>query len=360
MKIQAKLLQQRLDIVTSILGRASVSMVTGCVTLNADPAGLRLSCNDGNMFVSTVVPCDHAGELTALVPGKRLQAVAKAYEGELEITQQAGHKIKISAGGSSAILCGIDPREAIAGPPPVLDEVTLDAPLKTMLEAVRPAMSQDTTRAAICGIRVEITDHKLHLVASDGRRMAVAEAEQHAPDMAGTIPDQALKGLLLLLDNASRVDLAMNANRIEVTTDAGWISAPLVEAAYPRWRQVLPVFEPYPVTLNRVDLLASLRRVAMMTDDTYAINLTLAKDQLSLGAQTVNTGEAGDTLDCLVTNPLTIRLNWRFLADALQTGGEVVELQYGASTDPLTVLHKEPVKNSDATVRHIIMPMRAQ
>ena len=98
----------------------------------------------------------------------------------------------------------------------------------------------------------------------------------------------------------------------------------------------------------------------MMTDDTYAINLTLAKDQLSLGAQTVNTGEAGDTLDCLVTNPLTIRLNWRFLADALQTGGEVVELQYGASTDPLTVLHKEPVKNSDATVRHIIMPMRAQ
>ena len=125
--------------------------------------------------------------------------------------------------------------------------MTLEQPkLKEMLRKVSYAISTDESRFVLNGVFVKLDGSKIILVATDGRRLALAEEEIEG-SVTGEfiVPSKATGELSRLLSAAGEVSIRQGETQVEFTlTQEGIepykIYSKLVEGSYPNYKQVIP------------------------------------------------------------------------------------------------------------------------
>jgi len=172
--------------------------------------------------------------------------------------------------------------------------------LRDGLRKTSYAISTDETRYVLNGVLFSFKDNKLTLVATDGRRLAMAEIElefprSHEADLI--IPTKAVTELQRLLTDDGEVKVSMGGGQIAFDLNKTLLVSKLIEGNYPNYRQVIPAEAKERIKLEREMFLNSLRRVSLLASDkSHSIKLNFSKNNIDITANTPEVGEAKESI----------------------------------------------------------------
>jgi DNA polymerase-3 subunit beta len=199
--------------------------------------------------------------------------------------------------------------------------------LREMIVRTIFAAAQESARYALTGVLWELAGDKVRLVATDGRRLAVAEGVgimhgKHGTE--GQTPVVPTKGMSLLernlTDPEEQVFVLIKPNEVLFKTSRGMIHCRLVEGRYPPYRDVFPKKHNARVKLAVSEFFSAVRQAAIVTDmDTRGVDFKFAKGLLTLQAKVADKGRAKVDLPVdYEGKPVDITFDPRFVIDMLK------------------------------------------
>lgn len=132
------------------------------------------------------------------------------------------------------------------------------------------ATAQDELRPVMNGIYFDLTPEHLAVVASDGHKLVrnkvfTVQSEQPASFILPKKPAGLLKNLLQ--KDGGDVGIKFNERNAEINYGDGRLSCRLIEGRYPNYNSVIPQNNTNTLTVDRLALLAALRRVQPFAND---------------------------------------------------------------------------------------------
>ena len=328
-----------------------LGMASACVVLNQDPAGVRLTATNGELWISTI--CGAKGNIEpVMVPAKRLAAMVRTMSGEVTLANGKGHRLQVTSGGSKIELAGIDPQECPAAPPEEGEMAPTGFDLVAAIRRLDYCAADFADRPALAGMLWESTGGSVRLAASDGRRCALTDQPYEGPIVREMIGREVLDAIRATADGYETVNVAFSERFIRIETRVTWLVARLNGFNFPKIEQVLPAHT-ISARVPRAQLAEAVKRVNLVTGDDHKITLELTGERAIVRAIGANVGEAVDevALSAAVQEPVAISLNGRYLLDALNAmESDEITVRYGREADPLDM--------ESNGFRHVLMPMR--
>ncbi|MDA1277024.1 MAG: DNA polymerase III subunit beta [Verrucomicrobia bacterium] len=358
-------LLQGLQAVQNIVSSRTTLPILSNVLLQAAETKLVLTATDLDVTISCSVKAAVEKSGGTTVPVKRLFGIARelaALEIELEVDEK--NICTLRAGASFYRIHGLSEDEY--PPKPSFSELrkvsVSQEKLKGMLKRTSFAISTDETRFVLNGVYVSFKGQKMTMVATDGRRLAMAEQEVEIPEEGQgefIVPTKAVNELNRLLQSSGEVQVKTSENQVSFALNDGSetgtvIISKLVEGTYPNYRQVIPAETKERVALGREELLQALRRAEIMTSDkSNSVKLAFTRNNLAITANSPEVGEARESLAINYKgNDVAIAFNPGYLMDPLKALDEdEVYLELIDELSPGVLKINEPFL-------YVLMPMR--
>jgi DNA polymerase-3 subunit beta len=283
---------------------------------------------------------------------------------EIEIETDDKNTTSIRAGSSFFKIRGLGAEE-FPPLPKFKDDKRVTIPqekFRGMLKKTSFAISTDESRYVLNGIFLSLKDHKITMVATDGRRLALVDEEADVAEKSQgefIVPAKAVNELGRLLGEQGDVDVNFSENQASFTlkNEKGpgvLIITKLIEGNYPNYRQVIPGETKERIALPREELLHALRRAEIMTSDKQnSVKLAFGKNQLAITANAPDVGEARETMAVNYKGKdLAIAFNPAYLIDplnALSNDEVFIELIDELSPGVLKI---------NGPFLYVVMPMR--
>jgi DNA polymerase III subunit beta len=260
-----------------------------------------------------------------LVSGRLLADITRALPSKPVDLVVDGSRATINCGSSRFSL----PTMPVEDYPqlPAMPQLAGTVPADRLAEAVGQvavAAGRDDTLPMLTGVRLEIEGSRLTLAATDRFRLAVRELDWTPEDTeqstAVLIPARTLAEVAKTLGGAGTVALALSAGDGMLGVSGGGRRATtrLLDAEFPRFRQLIPAEHSSAAVLEVAGLVESIKRVALVTDRVAQVRMEFGADGLRLAAGGDDVGSAEEELPCEFDGePLTIAFNPGYLLDAL-------------------------------------------
>lgn len=298
------------------------------IRLASSRKGLELSATDLDMWVTakTGVP---GGEGALAVPAEAfLQIVREAGEAEVSVSSREA--------GGALFEVGKDRYEVACLPaeefPACAEKV--DGPkwglpggvLPKLLKRTSFAAARERTRYALNGVYWSSDGGELELVATDGRRLALARAKVKGNGKAsGILPLRTAAQISQFAEEPLSVVVGERA--VELKTASGspefTLVSRLMEGQYPSYRSVIPKDYPNVALAKAPELLTAFRRAALLSQESRAVRLVFRKGTLTLSGGDPGRGQTQIVVDLEYQGAeVDLRLNPDFVMEGLKSWGE--------------------------------------
>jgi DNA polymerase-3 subunit beta len=210
--------------------------------------------------------------------------------------------------------------------PEVNDPYGVDVPADTLQNAIANtlfAVSNDELRPAMTGVYIQLRDTNATFVATDGHRLIRYRRVDVAADMDNNIiiPKKALNLLRTTLPSgAIPVTIEFNASNAFFKFNNIKMICRLIDERFPDYENVIPVDNNNKMVINRMELLSSLKRIAIYANKTtHQVRLKITGNQLQISAEDLDfSNEAMERLSCDHDGEdIEIGFNARFLIEML-------------------------------------------
>ena len=239
------------------------------------------------------------------------------------------------------------------------------ATLKSLIQQVHFAMAVHDIRYYLNGILFVTEGKTLTLVATDGHRLALAQAQlaHDMPKQEVILPRKTVLELMRLLRDAKGdapedgpIEMRFATNQAKFVFSGLEFVTKLVEGKFPDYNRVIPKGHRNKVTLGRLALLSSLQRAAILTSEKFkGVKVNLEPGVLKVASSNAEQEEASEEIEIdYEGQPIEIGFNVNYLMDALgNMAQEMVslELQDSQSSALLTIPEQSGFK-------YVVMPMR--
>ena len=231
--------------------------------------------------------------------------------------------------------------------------------LRGLVNQVHFAMAVHDIRYYLNGILFIAEGKQLTLVATDGHRLALAQAtlDAEVPKQEVILPRKTVLELQRLLrDEDTPIEMRFAGNQARFNFSGMQFVTKLVEGKFPDYNRVIPKNHKNSVVLGRAPLLASLQRAAIMTSEKFkGVRINVEPGSLRIASSNAEQEEAKEELEIDYDgDAIEIGFNVTYLTDALANMGcEMVklELQDTAASALFTVPDQPGFK-------YVVMPMR--
>jgi DNA polymerase-3 subunit beta len=204
------------------------------------------------------------------------------------------------------------------------------------------AAAKEQGRYAMHGVLVEVGDGTLKLVATDGRRLAVAQSPIDSAacqaDPATIVPTKGMQLLCrVMTDPLELVHLQLGRNQIGARTKSADVFARLLDGEFPRYAAVIPNDAQHVVEADADQLERKIRLVANVTgEEARAVRLSLKGGHVELFGSSAGRGEAHAHLDVDYRGPAAeIAFNPDYVVDGLKNcESATVRLEFNEKTAP--------------------------
>lgn len=297
-----------LQSVQNIVSTRTTLPILSNVLLRAANNKLEFTATDLDVSISCSVEAKVKKSGATTIPVKKFFGIVRELASpEIELEVDEKHACSVRAGASFYKILGLSADEF----PPIhslKDDKKITVPqekLKGMLRKTSFAISTDESRYVLNGIFISLKEHKMTMVATDGRRLALVDEEVDIPVNSQNefiIPTKAVNELNRLLVDKGDVELKLSENQVALTLndDKGFsilLLSKLVEGNYPNYRQVIPNETKERIALPREELLAAVRRAQIMTSDkANSVKMTVALNNLAITANSPEVGEARESM----------------------------------------------------------------
>lgn len=224
------------------------------------------------------------------------------------------------------------------------------------------ATSNDELRPAMTGVYLNLNDTNTTFVATDGHRLIRYRRVDVVSEMdnAMIIPRKALNLLKATLPQEDTpVTVEYNPQNAYFKFDHIQMICRLIDERFPDYENVIPVDNPNHVVINRMELLSSLRRIAIYANKTtHQVRLKITGSELMISAEDLDfSNEASERLSCEHDGEdIEIGFNAKFLLEMLGniTSSEV-SIQLSAPNRAGLILPNESEENEDILM--LVMPV---
>ncbi len=368
-------LQENLARGLAIVGRAVSSRsplpVLNNILLATDEGQLKLSATDLEIGINCWVGAQVEEEGALTVPARLIIEFVNSLPPEridIELVARI-QTLNLKCARVEANIKGIDASEFPVVPSPQQDQkICLPGELmREMVSQVSFAAATDESRPVMGGVLTKLEDRHLTMVAADGFRLSVrqAELEEEAEKLSIIIPARALNELSRVLGTGEgetvEVTVTPEQNQVLFHVRNVDLVSQLIEGTYPAYEQILPGRYETQVRIDRLTFLSAVRRASIFARD--AANLLRLQIQngeqggpgrITLVASAVELGDNVDQVDAMVEGKdMEIAFSSRYLADMLEvmdTSHIVME-----TTSPTSPAVFKPADSE--SFLHVIMPM---
>jgi DNA polymerase-3 subunit beta len=231
--------------------------------------------------------------------------------------------------------------------------------LRGLVNQVHFAMAVHDIRYYLNGILFIAEGKQLTLVATDGHRLALAQAtlDNDVPKQEVILPRKTVLELQRLLkDEDTPIEMRFAANQAKFSFSGMEFVTKLVEGKFPDYNRVIPKNHKNAVVMGRAPLLASLQRAAILTSEKFkGVRINIEPGTLRIASSNAEQEEAKEELEIDYNgDAIEIGFNVTYLMDALANmGSEMIklELQDTAASALFTVPDQPGFK-------YVVMPMR--
>lgn len=355
---------QPVQAVIGVVERKQTMPVLANVLLSVK--GNRLSVTGTDLEVELVasgeVSVGQPGEIT--VPGRKLLEIAKALPDKSSVTVSLdGERLKLVAGRSRFTLSTLAATEF-----PVVESVsaqqTLTLPqaeLGRLISKTHFSMAQQDVRYYLNGTLLETDGKLLRTVATDGHRLAIAEAQlatggKSVNAQQVIVPRKGVLELQRILGQEGDVEITIGSNHIRLQIGDIRFTSKLIDGKFPDYGRVIPASPSKAVVVERDSFRAALQRTAILSNEKYrGVRVSLAKNSLKLQAHNPEQEEAQDEVEIDYSgDEMEIGFNVTYLLDAL-TAIDTETVELGLTDSNSSCLIRSPGTTQS---RYVVMPMR--
>ena len=362
---QEKLLNA-LQAVSGIVERRHTLPILANVLIRKNGPSIEFTTSDLEIQVRTTVEFDGAPDaFSTTVGARKLIDILRSMPSDQIVTLSAAQSKLTLQGGKSRFTLQTLPADDF----PLVQEAADFGPafsvpqktLKGLIDEVHFAMAVHDIRYYLNGILFVAEGKNLILVATDGHRLALAQATLDAeiPKQEVILPRKTVLELQRLLrddsgDNA--IEMRFAGNQAKFSFSGMEFVTKLVEGKFPDFNRVIPKGHKNVVTLGRAPLLACLQRAAILTSEKFkGVRVNIEPGTLRIASSNAEQEEAKEELEIDYTgDAIEIGFNVTYLIDVLSNMDvEMVriELQDGNSSALITAPEIEGFK-------YVVMPMR--
>lgn len=354
----------------SLPSRPPVPVLAGLLLEATGDGVLVLSGFDYEVSARVEVPADVEEAGQALVSGRLLADIARSLPAKPVSLAQEGPKIAVTCGATRFTLMTMPVEEYPARPdmPTEAGVVSSDV-FQSAVAQVTVAASRDETLPILTGVRMEIHNSTVTLLATDRYRLAMRELPWRPAspgvESVALVRARTLSEVAKSLGAGGEVVLALSAEGghelIGFSSGGRQTTSLLVDGDYPKVRSLFPADSPVHAVVQTAPLVEAVRRVALVAERNTPVRLSFSDGQLKLEAGQGEDAQASEALEAsLVGDDLTIAFNPGFLLDGLQAlTTPYVRMSFTVPTKPAVLTGQVDADGpDDPDYRYLIMPVR--
>jgi len=367
--VNRDVLSRGLNWVQNIVEKRSTMPVLSHALFRACKGNLEIAATNLQLVIEGYLEAAIQEEGGISLNAKRMHDIVRALPpGEISITTDEKNRTEIKSEKGTFHIMGLNESEY----PPLPDYkevpfVEMKAEIiRAMVEKTIFAASIEETRYNLEGIKVEVVDDgkSLRMIATDGHRLCQVEKEvENASklDLSGglILPRRGMNELRKVLTEGEGIEqIGFGVTGNDVIFKAGDVVLVMrtLEGDYPDYSRVIPKDNDKKVTAGREELLESLIRVSIISEEkTKGIHLSTWPGKIKIESQNP---EVGDAFEELVVETdiekLDIGYNARYIIDVLSAmDGEKVDIFL---KDELSSAVFKPAEGEKYLC--VVMPMR--
>ena len=359
-------LLKHLQIVEHAVNDRSTLPILANVLIETTEQGLLLSATDLDVGIQCRFPLAQPIEKGAVaLPARKFTTIIRELPEDLVVVEaRKNHTATITCGASSFRVPGLPAEDFPALPPAALHEqVTIpQGALKALITQTAHAMSMEETRFILNGALLTLQKGELVMVATDGRRLAVARApvsQTTAHQLQAVIPAKTVRELGRTLQGEDEamdeVKIApLKDNQLTFAFGDVTIITRLIEGQFPQYDKVIPPPAKTTMTCRRQTLINAIRRASLMTSATsQAVVFEVGGGKLVVSKESAELGSAREEIDAAYPGePITIAFNPEFWLDVLKVvEAEDVVVELAGPEKPAVI--------RQAGFTYLVLPMKA-
>jgi len=366
--LSSSALSSKLSALSKVINSKNALPILGDFVFDIDGQNLTLTASDGeNTMRTTLALTESDGNGRFAIGNHDLLEAVKGFS-EQPITfdvNQEQNTVKISYQNGLFSL-PIENADEFPMAQSIGDNAyTITIPNITLAENVNRsifATAQDELRPVMNGIYFDLTPDCLAVVASDGHKLVrnkvfTIKSDQPAAFILPKKPASLLKGVLG--KQGGDVVIRFDERNAEINFEEGTIICRLIEGRYPNYNSVIPQSNPNQLTVDRLGLLAALRRVQPFSNDSSnLIRFHVENGTLQLDAEDYDFSKtATEKMSCDYNGmPMSIGFKGSSFIEILNNFDcEQVNIQLADPSRAGLVLPSEQPENQDVLM--LMMPM---
>ena len=354
-----------LQAVQNVVSNRTTLPILSNVLLRAEGDRLEFTATDLDVTIACSVEAKVKKPGASTVPVKKLFGIVRELgNSEIDLEVDDKNVCSIRSGASFYKINGLSADE-FPPMPKFKEDKKVELPqekVRGMMKKTSFAISTDESRYVLNGIFISLKDHKMTMVATDGRRLAMVDEEVDVSEKSQgefIAPAKAVNELNRLLQDKGNVEIRYTDNQASFTlkdekNGSVLIVTKLIEGNYPNYRQVIPTEVKERISLVREEFLHALKRAEIMTSDkSNSVKLTFGKNNLAI---TANSPEVGEARESIAINykgkEMAIAFNPKYMIDplnALANDEVFIELIDELSPGVLKI---------NTAFLYVVMPMR--
>jgi DNA polymerase-3 subunit beta len=330
---------------------------------------LTLSTFDYEVSAQSTIPVQADEPGTVLVSGKLLAEIVRSLPARpVELTTD-GTRTTVKCGSATftLMLLPADEYPTLPNMPDTTGTVGADA-FASAIHQVALAAGRDDTMPALTGIRMEINDDKLTLVATDRYRLAVRELRwtplTPGLNTAVLVPARVLGDSAKQMTGGAEISIALATNEggndgmIGFAGSGRKTTTRLLSGEYPRYQTLLPSEFSAVAELPAAPFADAVKRVALVAERNTPVRLTFTVGEVLLEAGTGDEAQASEAIGASFDGEqMQIAFNPQYLLDGINAvDSDTVRISFTTPTRPAVITGKG---EAQPDYRYVIMPIRS-
>ena len=324
--VSSSYLLKQLQVLGSVINSSNTLPILDNFLFELDNNQLKVSASDLETTMTATLDIESKSVGSVAIPAKLLLEILKTFpEQPLTFTVEDNNTVEISSNSGKYAL-------AYAAGEEFPKAVGLEEPSKTVVpaEILGTAISKtifatgnDDLRPVMSGVFFQLSTESLKFVATDAHKLVKYErtdvqAAQITEFIMPKKPLTILKGIL----GTAQTDVVIeyNDHNASFTFDNYVLKCQLIDGKYPNYEAVIPKENPNVLTVDRISLLNSNKRVSIFANKTtHQVRLKMAGSELKISAEDLDfSNEANERLTCnYVGEDMEIGFNSRFLLEMI-------------------------------------------
>ena len=365
---------KKLALVSRGVSARSTIQLLGGILLQASGEAIKLSATDMEISIQTSSPAEIEEEGRVVIPARIFNDIVRSLPaGRFSLEHDSsGGTVRLGAGENEYRIRAYAaddfpqlPGFEVEGAFKMSGEVLVDT-----VEKVSRSYSRDETRPVLTGILISFEDTRVRMVTTDSYRLSIKETELATTAVEGSreaiIPARAMQEVARIFSGSEEeeIEVALSENQALFRIGDVLFGTRLIDGNFPEYRRLLPTSFEREISVNREDLIGTLRRVnlfAQRQTPPVPVSLSFSEGSVEVIVRNGEIGEAHERLEATSEDEFFISFNPGYLLDGVSAiDSEKVVFKFNEALKPGLIV---PGANGDTETGepdflYLIMPMR--